>query len=262
MSRVFYLQKLKEGFTLRKEKNKAFSLRSYAKFLGIQAPSLSAILKEKRGLPSKEAEKIALKLKLKGLEKKQFIESSYFHGESPEVSLPLSAKQETLCNELHHKIIAEPEHYAIFSLLEMKGVRHDIYWMARRLGCSVETIDKAINNLLEAGFLKKENGKYHKQPIRFTTSEDVQAVALREAHKNTLKQAIDSIDSVDISARDFSSISFPANLARLPEAKKLIRDFRKQVAALFQDDSAENNEVYSLSVQLFPLTKLSIRGKE
>ncbi len=258
MNQVFCSAKLVEDYARRKKKNPGFSLRAYAKFLNLQAPTLSAVLKNKRPLPGKAAEQVATRLGLRGLEKKQFLESAYFRGEAKEILATLKTPKEILDSELHYKIIAEPEYYAIFSLLELKNAKHDPYWIAQRLGCSVGKIQTALEGLLKSGLLTKEGNKFKKKPIRLSTTEDVQSRALRDSHRAALKQAAESLDAVDVSLRDLSSIYFPANLKRLPEAKKLIRDFRKQLAALFQED--ENDEVYVLNTQLFPLTKLS-RGK-
>ena len=48
------------------------------------------------------------------------------------------------------------------------------------------------------------------------------------------------------------------NPKKLGEAKAVIRRFRKEIEAVLEDDRTDpRQEVYSLAVQLFPLTRVS-----
>ena len=64
-------------------------------------------------------------------------------------------------------------------------------------------------------------------------------------------------DQITPELRDLSSMTLTLNLKDLPELKKQIRNFRKNF--MTQAESEIGQEVYKLSVQLIPVTKLDIK---
>jgi uncharacterized protein (TIGR02147 family) len=51
-----------------------------------------------------------------------------------------------------------------------------------------------------------------------------------------------------------TSITFSINRKNIPEAKKMIRTFRRKMATLMA--KGHKTDVYNLNVQLFPVTKV------
>lgn len=68
-----YIFLLKQGFELRKKRNPRYSLRKYAKDLGLTPMHLSYILRGRRGLSRKKAEPIAKYLRLSFADRKNFL---------------------------------------------------------------------------------------------------------------------------------------------------------------------------------------------
>src|SRR5262249_27217844 len=85
------------------------------------------------------------------------------------------------------------------------------------------------------------------------TPTDVVSSALKRAHRHDLRRSIDALDDVPIDERDITSMTMAIDLRRLPEAKKKIRAFRKELAALLE--GGEASEVYNLNIQLIPISK-------
>ena len=52
---AFYINKIKEDLSLKQRANPQYSLRAYAKHLGVHSSTLSQVLTGKRGLPKKNA---------------------------------------------------------------------------------------------------------------------------------------------------------------------------------------------------------------
>lgn len=94
----------------------------------------------------------------------------------------------------------------------------------------------------------------------FETTSDIPSAALRRSHRQTLEQAIESLEEVRIELRDITSITMAIDPARIGEAKTAIRRFRRDMAALLED--GRRTEVYNLNVQLVPVTRWRERPSE
>jgi uncharacterized protein (TIGR02147 family) len=103
------------------------------------------------------------------------------------------------------------------------------------------------------GLLKKFKGRWISTKINLETSHDVASAALRKSHKQTLEQAIEALDNVELSQRDITSITMAIDVKKIPLAKEMIRKFRRELAAALETD--KRTEVYNLNVQLVPVSK-------
>ena len=72
---IYYINKLKQKLTEAQEKNPHYSLRAYARDLGIHPASLSLIIKSKRAFPLNSLDRVADALGLSENEKNLFLES-------------------------------------------------------------------------------------------------------------------------------------------------------------------------------------------
>lgn len=256
----FYVQELKREFARLRGLNKSYSMRSYASQLRLNPGSLSNILQGKRSLPIKYLEFICQKLRLENERKSKFIKSVYSsQGQISTEKLSLNLLKTTyLDEESHFKIISEWEHYAFLNLLMISTIGPKISWCAERLSLSEERLSTVIYNLLEAKLIELDpNGFYQRTKEKLKTSEDILSVALQRAHKKELELAYSKMNKVDIGLKDYSSIILPVNLKNISKAKKLIRQFRSQMETVLED--GEKEEVYQLSIQLFPLSNVNSR---
>lgn len=251
----YFRKKLQDEFARRQRTNSLYSIAAFAKSLGLHSSELACILRGERNLPLKKSEKICDKLGLSPLERAQFITSLQLN-RSALKSLALKGLdlnfKEIEENELGHKIISEWEHAALLTLFNLKNYKSDLGWMAAKLNISEARTKTVLDNLLKAGFVKKEKNNFISQQMHLKTSQDVQSRAIKQSHKESLQMALEKLDSVEMLRRDFSSLTFAMNEERIQEAKQLIIEFRKQMNALMED--GRGSEVYQLSVQLFPLT--------
>lgn len=247
----YHIEKLLEAWHTRRRQNPAFSLRAYARYLSVQPPTLSAVLRNKRPLPKKTTEAIARKLGLSPMEEQAFRESARTRDIPPPSS---GAPRELLDTERHFRIIAEWEYFAVLSLAHLKGFSAKPTWISKRLGIGEARAGQVVRDLQKAGLMA--NGKRTFKAV--TTSEDIASRALRVSHAETLDLARQKLEEVPLDLRDYSSEVFCVNARALPALKQLIRDFRAKVTAL-ADSEANFSDVYELAIQLFPLTKVQRR---
>lgn len=248
MNYVLLQEKLLEDLDEIKRRNPSYSLRSYAKRLGISPSSLSGILNGRRKVSKSMALKIVQGLKIKDKEKDYFLcEVLTERNKAKSVELKMD----------EYKMIAEWHHFAILSLIKLDDFQYSYSWIAERLNISSLKAEAAIKRLLRLKLLKEEKNTLKRTHFSITTSDGLPNLSLRESHRENLRLASESLDMIPIELRDIVSLTFPLNTEKIFLAKEKIRQFVTEIDSLFEMERKE--EVYKLCVQLFPLTKTKER---
>lgn len=252
---AYYLTKIKEDLSLKQRNNPHYSLRAYARDVGIHPATLSQILKGKRPLPLKDSEAVALKLNLGPKEKTLFVESLLRNKSAIDQIKISDFDTRLMLDESYYQIIAEWEHYALLELFHLKQFNCTKEDVARHLNLTMNRTEVVINNLMVCGLLEvNQEGKLQKVYSDIRTTEDISSQALKESHKETLQLGKEKIEEIAIEMRDFSSSTLAIDLKKIPEAKIIIREFRQKMATLLKD--GDKTDVYQLAIQFYPLTKL------
>ncbi|HXH31895.1 MAG TPA: DUF4423 domain-containing protein [Bacteriovoracaceae bacterium] len=253
-AKTYYLNKLKEHFSLKQRTNPHYSLRAYARDLGLHSSTLCSVFKGNRGLPLKNFKEVALKLNLSPKERTLFLESLYTRIAKNEELKTGEEDERFILDDTYYQVIAEWEHFAVESLLEISDFVATQRSVARRLGITENRAEVVIENLKTCGLVKEgPDGGLIKIHVKIRTTEDVLSPALRASHLETLEMGRQKLDEVDIGLRDYSSVTLTLNIKRVPEVKILIRDFRQKLLAHFAEGL--KTDVCQLAIQFYPLTK-------
>ncbi len=252
----YYREKLRETLLSRKVANPSYSLRSFARSLGLHAASLSSVLNGKRPLPTAHLERILAQLNLEPQERVLFVESVRGDHPADGFSTPPRHPGALVTENAHFQLITEWEHGAILCLMETRGFRPYPAWIARRLGLSLERATRCVENLLEHGILKRTaTGSLRKSRKSFRTSDEVKSVAVRRFHRSALQLAERKLEQIPLELRDFTAMAVAFNPDKLGRVKTRIRRFYRELDRLVADQDAR--EVYQISIQLFPLTTIA-----
>ncbi len=242
----------------RGEKNPSYSLRSFAKNLGISPTVLSLFLSGKRPISKKTYLRIAEKIdlstnELELLQQEQSVLTSRKHsGANSTAATPAYSMAQINLDTF--ALIADWYHYAILSYLELPNSKLDRNEIANHLGISVHEAGSAIERLQRLELIEMSHGQW-KQKIAPIKIENKEALgATRKFHKQMLERAIESMEQNSFSSRDISSVTFAMNKELIPYAVEKIRQFRRELMHDLET-RATPSDVYHLSVQLFPLTK-------
>jgi uncharacterized protein (TIGR02147 family) len=263
-----YRKYLKNELEKRCRRNPLYSLRSYARDLGLSPGRLSDILKNKSGLSVAKARAIAKILEMSRQEADWFttlVESSDARAKKnrTEAQKKIIRMKDTNTKYLEldldqFKVISAWQHLAIIDLIQTRGFNFDSVWIAKRLGISKIEVEQSLERLLRLGLLKTQtqNGKTHLKAmdVTFSTPTDIPSDAIKTFHRQILEKALGAIDLQGVESRDFSCLTFPISKSLLPEAKKRIKKFRREFNQWVQDNKIEKEEVYSLGIYLFSLT--------
>jgi uncharacterized protein (TIGR02147 family) len=253
MEPAYYLKKLREDFSKRQRANRAYSLRAYARDLGMPASTLSQVLLGNRPLPLKCTSRVVERIRLNARERTLFTDSlGKKHVLLDQIRLSASDDRFIL-DETYYQIIAEWEHYAALMLFDCDRFPRTEEAIRGRLGLTRLRSQVVVGNLLKFGMLSRDpGGKLERTHPRFRTTEDVASQALRASHRESLEIAQKKLEDVAVELRDFSSMTMAVDPRRIPEAKAVIREFRQKLFELLK--AGKRTEVYQVAIQFYPMT--------
>lgn len=228
-------------------RNPRFSMRSFAAKLGMSAGALLGLMKGERLLSDSYAERIATSLNLSP-EDRSFL-FSLVRTRSRRFT-----KQKVLLED-DLKMITEWENYAILNLMKTDGFCSDTAWIAKRLALPEERVTRSLQLMKDLEIISWKQGGWVRSHPSFTTTREIPSKALVEAHKKDLLKAIDILQTTPPELRSFTSVTMPINMAKISEAKELIKKFRRNLCLLME--SGPKEEVYNLNIQLYPVTNVS-----
>lgn len=248
-------------FQGRRLRNPSYSLRAFARDIGLAAPKLSEILRGKCGLSELSAKRLAKELALTENEAIIFINQVIVkHSRSKAAR---EKAQEVLNSLREHysfdeialdafKIIADWYHFAILELTEVKGFHSNISWIAKRLGLSKKVIKEATERLFDTGLLAKTDiGDWYQTEAVLVTPSGIPSSEIKKHHRQVLSKAEEALINAPINERDFSSTTFAVSESQLEEIKNEIKEFRRNLAKKI-NRSKKKDRVYCLSIQFFP----------
>ena len=228
---------LLDELATRQGRNTSYSLRAFARDLGVNVTTLSEFFSGRRGLSRQSIQNLVDRLGVSPL----LLEKT-----------GKAAASRKLSDE-SFRMVSEWYYYGILSLARMKRNRAAPEWIAAKLGVSKVTARMALRRLVDTKHIRVLNGKMIRISESFTTSNDIPSLALRHYHKENLRLAADAIDSEPMPRRFITAITMPTNPDRVKKARDLILRFREEISAFLEEGEPE--EVYTVAIQLFPLTK-------
>lgn len=243
---------LKEELERRTKANPQYSLRAFARHLGMSSGELSEIIRGKRKLSLKATQKIAQALGLTTTEAKHL---GYLvqkkNGGIVEGKVNLSTRN--LSIDMFN-LLSDWYCFGILNLTECEGFKWEERWLARRLGVSVNEVSLAIARLERVGLLERKNGKRIVTKDYLISPDGVPSEAIRNYHRQMLTRAIHALEMQKIGERENTGIGFAVDPKNLPSIKKDISDFLDQIVEKY-GRTKKAREVYQCEVALFRLTR-------
>ncbi len=258
-------QWIRDAFIARKQKNQIYSLRAFARDLGMSQALLSLILNGLRPLTLRQAHKIAALLQFSPSDEKKFIECTL--STLPENARITQKIRQAKLNqdssfvvksfdtEKFH-LISNWYHLAILNLTATEEYNSDSRWIAKRLGISKPEADAAIERLMLLGLLEKKDGTLKKVNMNSEWISADSKVAVRSFHHQMMEKAQNELTKTDQKSflkRSITGTSLAVDSSKMIEAKEFIREFEKEFTRRFTSKNAD--EVYQMNLQFFPLTQ-------
>ena len=254
-------------FSLKKEVNPRFSLRSYAKLLGYENPSLlSSVLKGERKLGPELAEKIAQQLNLSSAEQKYFqllILIKYaknptermMYTDMLETSGPELVKTEFSVSIDSFRFIEDWYHTAILEMIELKDFRYDLGVIARRLGRGLnrELVENAINRLIRLELVEESKTKrfLKRKEGTFVLDKNIPSDAIKKHHDQFIQFARMAIFDQPVDQRDVRSSTITLKKKNYKKAAEILKNAHNELLEL--SCKGDGEDVYQICTQLFKL---------
>ena len=258
----------------RSKKNPRYSQRAFAQAIGIGSGRLSQLISRKRAFTPALGELIAKNLNLSTDETSDFLslivnkrEVKRDDWRTSKIKALAKADIPSMqsLNADQMMIIENPLYFAILSLMETSDFVPDNVWIAKRLQRNAEEIRDAMELMERTQMIARQsNGSYLRlNGPGFKTSDGVRSEAIRKAQRAIMENAARSLWTVPLEQRDMTSMIVAIDPKKIPEAKELIAEFRRKLSSILE--TGERTEVYSIGIQLCPLTDTqnsSVNDKE
>lgn len=257
-------QILSEALNERKAANPSYSLRSFARDLGVTPAQLSHVIKGYRGLGPKTAELVATRL---GLESRD----QTFFKESLKAKFSPSKSQRALSRSKLGEIASEPStrsleldlfntiaqwhHFTLLELIKISSKRKNpVVWFSEKLGMSENEVRVSLGRLERLELITKTKDGYKANQDSIIADQGIPTEAVKKFHQQILEKAVVALTFQNRDERYGISAAMPVKVKNLDRAKKLLQKFRTDFAKEISDHEG-GEEIYSLSLQFFRLTQ-------
>lgn len=249
---------LRAEFARRCARNGRYSIRSYARDLGIAASTLTEVMSGRYGLSRAKALKVGERLRLDPEACDHFadlFESKFHRNETRRKAAVLRVAQksrpETTMSLDTFQVIAEWYHFALLEVVALLPEATPRQ-LGRRLGLRANVTEDAIERLIRVGLLKRENDGLVPCDDFTVVGNETPSAALVKYHQGLLSKALVALETQPVERRNFSNTIFTMDRSRLDEAKRDLKRMRLEFAEKYgPGSSTPGNDVVCLGMQLF-----------
>jgi uncharacterized protein (TIGR02147 family) len=237
------------------DKNPQYSLRAFAKYLGIDHATISQLLRGKRPLTPRTILKLGTRLGLDRAAIDGYVahEAYWRNRAADEVA---QGEIQQLANDAAN-VIADWYHYAILELTRLHNFRANSRWIARVLGITADEVNLAVSRLARLGLLEMADRDRWIDKSGNTTASlaEFNQAAVRRLSEQVRQRMTAAAGTVPAGAFEHSATTLALSTARLPIVLERIARFRRELTVLLQDD-LRPDDVYQLEINFFPVTNL------
>jgi len=241
---------LEQELTRRNSVNPNYSLRAFARDLGVDSSFLSKLLNGKRSMTSRTIMSLAPRLALPELEIQEYVQKA--NGRRRRYSMG-SLEAEVIQEVENQKLMQAMEwyHIAILELVNVTGFQANATWIGERLGITANQAQSALDDLMSASVLSQgEDGLWkneiHNHFISVKKSPRAQLVRT-QIYQQALALLPDNVG-------DHSTMTVSVSANRLAEATDRIARFRFELCTFLAEPETKDH-VYQLVISLFPISK-------
>jgi uncharacterized protein (TIGR02147 family) len=256
-----FRQVLQAELARRCSNNPQYSLRAFAKYLGLDHSTLSQLLRGKRRLTARAIRKFATRLGLTADETANHV--------AREDQVPADSSDEEVERQVRQlafdtaSLIADWHHYAILELVHVKDFRPDSRWVARVLDIPVDEVNVALQRLLRLGLLEMAAPDRWVDRLGDATA-SVQGfahAAVERFSEQVRKLTLRAVRSLPRGSYEYSSTTLAVNTARIPMAIERIARLRDELMALLSQGT-DRDDVYQLEISLVPVTRIQAKEND
>lgn len=232
--------------------NPQYSLRAFAKFLGIDHSTLSQMLRGKRPFTEKSIRKFGVRLGQSEPDMERWILAE----RQQLLDEPAQQQAQQLTNDVA-TLMTDINLYAILELTRIQGFQPDSRWIARMLGITVDEVNIALQCLIRLGLLEMVSTTQWIDHLgdAMATLQDFTQAGIEQYLKQLHRLTLHSMKGTSAEKYTLSATTLAVSSARIPAALEMIDRFRKELTSYLKQ-SAEHDDVYHLQVSFVPVTHI------
>jgi uncharacterized protein (TIGR02147 family) len=269
-----YRDFLRDYYADHKSRFSFFSNRHFCQKAGIKSPSLyQEVVDGKRNLTSRTIGAFIKGLSLTDLDATCFTALVHLNQSKSDKEREVFLNElKRFRNKVKQEVIAA-DHYEYFAhwynpvLRELACTiewKDDYEYLGKMLTPSVskKEVQESIELLVHLGFIKKDtNGKYLQQSAAITTGSHVRSVGIRSLNRQFSELGTRSLDTVNPAERHVSSMTIGISADSFRKIEQEVEEFKERIRRIVDDDK-KSDQVYSLNVQVFPLSRKNKDSKQ
>lgn len=258
----FCIKILSQEFTSRSLRNHQYSLRAFARDLGVSPASLSNILCGKQSISRSLAESMSSHLLIPDSSKEIFILSADYC--STRSALSRKSIKQRLCILLRDEtsrldldaftVIQDPMHFAVLECLKIPTLNDDLNKIANFLGIDLDQAHAIAQRLQSVKLVYLDNGKLIPTVESTYTFPKASNFAIQNYHAAILARATDSLRN-SIETRTFCSLLTACSREERKNIEKKLNDFMKKLEFEIETSTAPKNDVCAIGFFDFSLER-------
>ncbi len=261
-----YTDILKSALEERMAANSSYSLRAFARDIGVQASNLSNIFNGKKGLSESKALEICEKLGLSDKESCHFCDLvNLRHAKSnlkrnmakTRLQEYYTQDQVKIVKEDVFKVIADWYHYAILELITVADFQSDAKWIAKKLGITSFQASEAVSRLERLELIEIVDGIISSTGIQLETTSGIASKSIKKLNKQLIEKAQIAVTNQNVDERHISTLTAAISSDDVKEYGALIEKFKSEINYLAnkKNQNKKPDNVYCLAMQFFNLSK-------
>lgn len=255
---------LKAVYSDRVSRNKSYSMRAFARAMGLAPSFLHSVLAGERRISVQKAAEISEKLKLASDAQTYFInlvevESAHSELARDVLMQRLNAIRMRQRRRVYGKdkfsILSKWYYPAILAMSDLTDCVISVESVQKKLGLDIEQANEAIAALMQSGWLEKaEDGSLRRQIPHVLLKSEVTDSTLRTFHAQLLQMAVMSHLFIPPAERITRSETLAINVDQLDKVRKLTENFIESLIEVAQEGD-NRTAVFHLNLNFFNLLK-------
>ena len=251
---------LRERLRQARRRNPRYSLRAFARQLGLDHSTLSQLLRGKRPFSPKATRRIGERLGLSENLTDYYLRNSRA-GATSGGSEKGSRTEPQLSLDTFH-VISDWHHYALLELTRLKNFRADSRWIAEALAIGVSEVNIALQRLLRLGLLEMDGRRWHDRSGNASIAADEMTPLLRiKVQQQVHELALEAGRHLPAEHQEHQAATLAVSSRHLPRLRSLIAEFLRDAQSVL-GEGRERDDVYLIECSAFPLTNLRKRKGE
>lgn len=241
VSKETFLTYLEKEYRRRKDANPSYSLRAFARHVGIDQSTLSKFFKGEKSFSWPTVRRCLERLSA-----------------SPDIIALFEEERRVLSSDYcqieedHVNMIADWRCYALLEYLKVNPSAN-LVEIIERFFVTEEEMLKIIDRLERLGFIENNNDRFKLlRPNNSFINNDKTTEARKNLQRSFLTLSQNALEKVAMDQRYHGSLTVAIDKKKLPEIKEKLNNFQEELGNYVQK-SSELNDVYQMTLSFFPL---------